>query len=110
MLRLTTPIMEGTPQCYVDLMKRCWEENPENRPSAAKIYEIFTEWQNSEKILLELTESNKILKNTENTHIQTAVYKSEFIPYTSYQGKYLCRTTNFIFINIILYFIDSHIV
>jgi len=81
------PIMEGTPQCYVDLMKRCWEENPENRPSAAKIYEIFTEWQNSEKILLELTESNKILKNTSNTHVQTAVYKSEFIPYTNYQGK-----------------------
>ena len=108
------PIMEGTPQRYIDLMEKCWDGNPENRPSAKKIYEIFTEWQNDEKILLELTESNKILKNTET--YSEAVYKSEFIPYTnqlSYQGKYFCRTTNFfIFIeiniinivNIILYF------
>jgi hypothetical protein len=97
-------------------MEKCWDGNPSNRPSAAKIYEIFTEWENDSKILLELTESNKILKNTENTHVQTypeAVYKSSFISYieSDYQGNicFLCRTTNFIFINIILYFIDSHL-
>ena len=45
------PIMEGTPQCYKDLMQRCWNEKPQNRPSAAEIYEIFTEWENDEKFL-----------------------------------------------------------
>ena len=70
-------------------MKKCWDGNLKNRPSAAKIYEIFTKWQNSEKILLELTEFDKIIKNTENTHVQTSsseVYKSKVIT-CIYQGK-----------------------
>jgi serine/threonine protein kinase len=90
---LRPPTMEGTPQCYMDLMKRCWDENPENRPSAVKIEEIFTEWQNDERILSELTKSNDRilleLKRKKEKKRQT-VYKSEFIPYTtksSYQGK-----------------------
>ncbi|POG80531.1 kinase-like domain-containing protein, partial [Rhizophagus irregularis DAOM 181602=DAOM 197198] len=29
-------IIENTPQCYVDLMKKCWNEDPLNRPSALK--------------------------------------------------------------------------
>jgi serine/threonine protein kinase len=91
---LRPTIIEGTPQRYIDLMEKCWDGNPSNRPSAAKIYEIFTEWENDSKILLELTESNKISQNTENTHVQTAVYKSSFIPYTSYQGKYLLFVQN----------------
>ncbi|PKY46521.1 kinase-like protein, partial [Rhizophagus irregularis] len=29
-------IIENTPQCYVDLMKKCWDENPSKRPSSEK--------------------------------------------------------------------------
>ncbi|PKY50234.1 kinase-like protein, partial [Rhizophagus irregularis] len=29
-------IIENTPQCYVDLMKRCWNEGPLKRPSASE--------------------------------------------------------------------------
>ena len=90
---LRPPITQIISQCcYMDLMKKCWDGNPQNRPSAAEIYKNFAEWQNDEKILLELTEFSKILKNTENTHVQTSeeeVYGRKFINCTKsfYQGK-----------------------
>jgi serine/threonine protein kinase len=88
-------ITEDTPQCYIDLMKRCWDGNPNNRPLAEEICEVFEEWQNDAKIL---TKFDKKLKNTENAHEQTFTqttftqtsytrtftqesYTSEFIPY-----------------------------
>ncbi|RIB23540.1 kinase-like domain-containing protein [Gigaspora rosea] len=37
-------IIEYTPQCYINLMKKCWERDPIKRPSAQKIIEILTEW------------------------------------------------------------------
>ncbi len=38
-------IIEDTPQCYVDLMKKCWDENPSKRPDASEIMEIVHNWQ-----------------------------------------------------------------
>jgi serine/threonine protein kinase len=29
------------PKCYIDLMKRCWDSNPDNRPSAVEIEELI---------------------------------------------------------------------
>jgi serine/threonine protein kinase len=26
------------PKCYIDLMKRCWDSNPDNRPNAVEVY------------------------------------------------------------------------
>ncbi|CAB5116800.1 unnamed protein product [Rhizophagus irregularis] len=37
-------ITENTPQCYVDLMKKCWDENPLKRPSSKEILNIIGEW------------------------------------------------------------------
>src|SRR5581483_7491335 len=37
-------IIEGTPQCYIDLMKKCWDEDPSKRPSASEIMNIIKEW------------------------------------------------------------------
>ncbi|RIB16420.1 kinase-like domain-containing protein [Gigaspora rosea] len=52
-------IPEGTTSRYIDLMRRCWDGNPENRPFAENIYANFIEWQDDENILLELSESAK---------------------------------------------------
>ncbi|RGB23791.1 kinase-like domain-containing protein, partial [Rhizophagus diaphanus] len=30
-------IIENTPQCYVDLMKKCWNEDPLKRPSTSEV-------------------------------------------------------------------------
>ncbi|RIB00488.1 kinase-like domain-containing protein [Gigaspora rosea] len=92
-------IIENTPQCYIYLMKNCWERDPINRLSTQKIIEIFKEWQNDENILLELSKSEKILKN-QSIHIQSysdcsgdsdGSYKSKFIEFTSsfYQASEL---------------------
>ncbi|GBB84629.1 hypothetical protein RclHR1_01120017 [Rhizophagus clarus] len=37
-------IIENTPQRYIDLMKRCWDEDPLRRPSASEVKAIIKEW------------------------------------------------------------------
>ncbi|RHZ85633.1 hypothetical protein Glove_63g63 [Diversispora epigaea] len=37
-------IYKGTPQCYVELMEKCWHNNPSERPSAETIYDISERW------------------------------------------------------------------
>ncbi|CAB4375180.1 unnamed protein product [Rhizophagus irregularis] len=31
--------MPEAPRCYIDLMKQCWNSNPDNRPKATEIFE-----------------------------------------------------------------------
>jgi serine/threonine protein kinase len=38
-------IIENTPQCYIDLMKKCWDDNPLKRPSASEILDIIKKWR-----------------------------------------------------------------
>jgi serine/threonine protein kinase len=37
-------IIENTPQCYIDLMKKCWDEDPLKRPSASEVLNIIKKW------------------------------------------------------------------
>ncbi|CAB5386148.1 unnamed protein product [Rhizophagus irregularis] len=37
-------IVENTPQCYVDLMKKCWNEDPLKRPSSKEVLKIIEKW------------------------------------------------------------------
>jgi serine/threonine protein kinase len=37
-------IIENTPQCYADLMKKCWNEDPLKRPSSEKVFDIINGW------------------------------------------------------------------
>ncbi|POG66941.1 kinase-like domain-containing protein [Rhizophagus irregularis DAOM 181602=DAOM 197198] len=37
-------IIENTPQYYVDLMKKCWDEDPLKRPSSKEVLNIIKEW------------------------------------------------------------------
>ncbi|GBB92093.1 hypothetical protein RclHR1_19610001, partial [Rhizophagus clarus] len=37
-------IIKNTPQCYVDLMKKCWNGNPFKRPSAKEVKNIIESW------------------------------------------------------------------
>jgi serine/threonine protein kinase len=37
-------IIENTPQCYVDLMKKCWNEDPLKRPSSKEVLDIIEKW------------------------------------------------------------------
>ncbi|PKY18614.1 kinase-like protein [Rhizophagus irregularis] len=37
-------IIENTPQCYIDLMKQCWNEDPLKRPSTSEVNGIINNW------------------------------------------------------------------
>src|ERR1700754_1015239 len=37
-------IIENTPQCYVNLMKKCWDEDPLKRPSTLEVIGIINNW------------------------------------------------------------------
>ncbi|GBC22695.2 kinase-like domain-containing protein [Rhizophagus irregularis DAOM 181602=DAOM 197198] len=37
-------IIENTPQCYVDLMKECWNEDSSKRPSSKEVLKTIEKW------------------------------------------------------------------
>ncbi|GES79896.1 kinase-like domain-containing protein [Rhizophagus clarus] len=37
-------IISNTPECYIDLMKNCWDSNPFNRPTITELEYKITEW------------------------------------------------------------------
>ncbi|GES86512.1 kinase-like domain-containing protein [Rhizophagus clarus] len=37
-------IMENTPKCYIDLMEKCWDSDPENRPTIEELEHKISEW------------------------------------------------------------------
>src|SRR5438132_7052930 len=56
-------ITDDTPEFYAELMKRCWDHNPENRPTAKEILDYFKEhgsFNNSRaKRIIELAEAKR---------------------------------------------------
>lgn len=41
---LRPDIVAGTPKCYVELMIKCWSDEPSNRPRAFEIYQTIQSW------------------------------------------------------------------
>src|SRR2546421_6689499 len=37
-------IIDSTPQCYIDLMKKCWDLDPLKRPSVSELKIIIGNW------------------------------------------------------------------
>ncbi|RIB21402.1 kinase-like domain-containing protein [Gigaspora rosea] len=90
---LRPTIISGIPQCYIDLMKDCWNEIPNKRPTAEYIYNTLEEWINDHDIQRqfvksdEMTNSNNMFSSLE-IH-PNAIYTSRFI-HNSY--NYLMRS------------------
>src|SRR3954470_10980653 len=87
------------PKCYIDLVKKCWDPNPDNRPNAEEIkgeIELFYELRykrndNEREGAKQFEEAFKYKKaklllienNQSNTHPQ-AIYTSRLLnPYTT---------------------------
>ncbi|RHZ75172.1 hypothetical protein Glove_217g149 [Diversispora epigaea] len=41
---LRPKINKDTPQCYIELMEKCWHKDPFERPSVEEIYDITEKW------------------------------------------------------------------
>src|SRR5215213_1453876 len=37
-------VTKDTPEFYAELMEKCWDSNPENRPTANELYDYFREY------------------------------------------------------------------
>src|SRR3989337_2195595 len=74
-------IIKSTPQCYVDLMKKCWDKDPLKRPSASEIKEIIDNWisiitnKNTDKesnIVMEFYKADKVLEKRQTNASNTS--------------------------------------
>jgi serine/threonine protein kinase len=89
---------QEAPKCYIDLMKRCWDSNPDNRPSAIEIKELIDLFYSgrNEEIEKQFEEVEKYRKmnllsieeDNQSTHPQ-AYYTSRLLnPFTKELSKY----------------------
>ena len=51
---------ENTPQCYIDLMEKCWDVDPLKRPPASEVIEIVRDWLTG---ILDYDDDNVNLEN-----------------------------------------------
>ena len=90
------------PECYIDLMKKCWDSDPYNRPKATELHKLFRSFYDSyylkrdyeiEKQFNEAEEYRKanlstFESNQQTTHPQ-AIYTSRLLnPFTIDLPKY----------------------
>ncbi|RIB08193.1 kinase-like domain-containing protein [Gigaspora rosea] len=90
-LRLTIEICEGlrptilkdTALCYAELLKRCWNDDPEKRPTALEIHETILNWKNNPEVLTEFLKSDNEMaieyKVFDNDANDNSIYSSKFI-------------------------------
>jgi serine/threonine protein kinase len=59
------------PKCYIDLIKKCWDPNPVNRPNSIEIYESILQFQSNEEQFKEAEEYRKanLLSNESNQSV-----------------------------------------
>ena len=90
---LRPKISEDTPKLLTDLIMKCWDANPEIRPTVRELYQILKKWHdecyNSDSIIYsQIKECKKIkeeLKNRpKNTQIHPqAIYTSRLLNFES---------------------------
>ena len=80
-------IADDTPEFYSELMKRCWDRDPENRPTAEEIRNCFGKYRYNYEIIKlaeakrqEIIKSEKFLSDTKNyKHHPESFYTSRLL-------------------------------
>src|SRR6266498_3615894 len=65
-------IVENTPQCYIDLMKKCWDKDPLKRPDVSEIADTIKNWIS---IILDNVDDENIKEKSRNIIIE--FYKAD---------------------------------
>src|SRR6185369_1757278 len=97
-------ITDDTPKFYAELMKRCWDHNPENRPTAEEIEYCLGEYYRKKEIISsaeakrqEIIKSDKFLSDTKNyKHHPESCYTSRFLNESIDQAGSLLRSACYI--------------
>src|SRR6266542_146642 len=66
-------ITDDTPELYAKLMKKCWDHNPENRPTAKEIYDCLCEYYAPDR-----TEEKKEIIESAEAKRQEIIKSDEF--------------------------------
>ncbi|GBC10392.1 hypothetical protein RclHR1_00960009 [Rhizophagus clarus] len=90
------------PKCYIDLMKKCWDLNPNNRPYIDEVDELITSFHKSSGVDIFIVENEEIemqfkeaeeyrkanlscVKNYQAATHPQAIYTSRLLnPFTDY--------------------------
>src|SRR2546421_33194 len=87
---------KDAPKCYIDLMEKCWDPNPDNRPNAREIEKSIKLFYNSDEVKQQFEEAYayrkanlSAIENTQTTTHPQAIYTSRLLnPYTKNLPKY----------------------
>ncbi|CAB4441659.1 unnamed protein product [Rhizophagus irregularis] len=79
------------PKCYIDLMKKCWDSNPVNRPNASEIEKFIISFHNSycRKKRDDNDEIEEQFKEAEKYRNTNRIIKSTFHPQAIYTSRLL---------------------
>ena len=71
------------PKCYIDLMKKCWDSDPDNRPSISEVKKLIRNWRNNNEQFNKAEEYRKanplFIKNNQQTTHPQAIYTSRLL-------------------------------
>ncbi|POG66969.1 kinase-like domain-containing protein, partial [Rhizophagus irregularis DAOM 181602=DAOM 197198] len=95
-------IIENTPQCYVDLMKKCWNEDPLKRPSSEEVLRIIEKWifrfyKVSEELksnIMEFINAPIVHNNLVTKSHPKACYTSRLLDFTSKKLNEILESEN----------------
>ncbi|RIB07229.1 kinase-like domain-containing protein [Gigaspora rosea] len=85
---LRPTILRGMALCYAELLKRCWNDDPEKRPTALEIHETILKWKNNSEFLAEF------LKSDDEMVIEYKVFDIDSDDNLIYSSKFISYVTN----------------
>ncbi|GES75237.1 kinase-like domain-containing protein [Rhizophagus clarus] len=86
---LRPEIIKNTPQCYVDLMKRCWNDDLSKRPTALEVLNIIKRW------IIHSSEISEELKSNIMEFIDAPIGNNNLITEYHPQAIYTSRLLTF---------------
>ena len=67
------------PKCYIDLMKRCWDSNPENRPKGSEIFDLISSFYSLSQFGFKLITSIESEQEIQKQFIESEEYRKSHL-------------------------------